>query len=451
MCALRSWVLVMLVAVVAASKGVAQLPPPPKDSTKQVKQPRLFVGQRKVDLGKVLEGDRVPLKWTLENQGSADLVITETRASCGCTVLRLSDEQKVIPPGGKLEIHADFDSHRRFGNQTKLVTVESNDPAEPRLQLEFTAEVERVYDLSPTILNLRSVRRGIPSERVITITPEGGRKQVEVVDITYQQPASLTYVAEPIKTQAGTTGQKVTFTVTEDAALGSVIADAVIRLKVDGLERTAELPIRGEVVAELNWSPKVVDATRQASPRGQQLQSVRISSSEARPFEITRAAAGPLLDVAFTRAAGSEPKYDVQLTIREDAPAGPFAASLEVHTNLVDQPVVAVPVFGIVAPLIEVEPPMILLVQDGTPAGTKRRVRLQSPPQVPLNVRSAVSQTEAVSVNLETRGRLQHLLFLNVQVSGQLPKGNHESKIVLETTITGAERVEIPMTIVVPG
>ncbi len=450
---IQTRIFVVALVLTAVSGSWAQLPPVPKDAEKKEKLPRLFVAKRKIELGKVLEGDKVQLEWSLENQGTGDLIISETKASCGCTIVKLTDDQKVAKPGATLSLKADFNSTQRFGNQVKAITVESNDPAEPKLQLEFTAEVEKTYELSPTVLNLRSVRRGVPAEKAITITPEGGRKSVEVVDISFAQPAPLTFVIEPIKTQTGNSGQKVVFTVTDDAALGGLIADAVVKIKIDGLERTAELPIRGEIVAELTWTPKVVDATRQSSPRGQQLQTVKVGSSEAKNFQITSATAGPLLNVAFAKVEGKEPKFDVNVTVRDDAPEGPFGATLEIHTTLPDQPVISVPVFGIVAPIIEVEPPLILLTQDGTPMGTKRRIKLQSAPQTELTIKNITSANDAVSVdwNNDADARLKHLRVLNVRLSGQLPKGTHESKLIVETAVPGAERFEIPVKIVVPG
>ena len=71
----------------------AQLPPRPADVDRDADpQPQLYVAQRSLDLGEVLEGDKVTITWQLENRGSADLVIDRTAASCGCTVVQLADD-----------------------------------------------------------------------------------------------------------------------------------------------------------------------------------------------------------------------------------------------------------------------------------------------------------------------------------------------------------------------
>lgn len=431
----------------------SQVPPPPKEGAKSDKVPQIVVPQRNIALGKVLEGDVVPVVWTIYNKGTADLILSETRASCGCTVVKLTDEQKTIPAGGKLDLTAQFDSHRRFGDQKKAVAVESNDPTEPKLQLEFSAEVEKTYELSPTELNLRSVRRGVLTEKAITITPEGGRKVVEVVDITYRNPEPLLYKAEPIVAKGGT-GQKITFTVTEDAALGSLLATANIKIKIDGLERNAELRIRGEIVADLTWTPKVLDATRQTSPPGQKLAPITVKSTEARAFEITDAKVGPMLDVKFERSNKESPNsdYEVLLTVREDAPPGPFGTTLRLFTTLLDQPIVEIPVYGNVAEKIEIEPTVVLLRQDGTPLGEKRRLKLMVAPQIALNLSEARCDLSAVAVAVDPESitKHRHLRFVNVSLNGKMPPGRHEGSIILRTDLVGMEEVKVPVIVEVP-
>jgi hypothetical protein len=49
------------------------------------------VEKRVQDLGKISDGDRPTIAWTLENRGDAELVIDRTQTSCGCTVVQLPE------------------------------------------------------------------------------------------------------------------------------------------------------------------------------------------------------------------------------------------------------------------------------------------------------------------------------------------------------------------------
>jgi hypothetical protein len=87
---------------------------------------------------KVVEGERVGCQFTFRNTGTADLIIQNATASCGCTVPRWDREP--IKPGEKGLLEVIFDSSGRTGVQKKTVTVYSN-AAERVSNLTIIAEV----------------------------------------------------------------------------------------------------------------------------------------------------------------------------------------------------------------------------------------------------------------------------------------------------------------------
>jgi len=429
----------------------AQLPPTPTGELAS-HGPRLFVPQRIQDVGTILEGDKAVITWTLENRGDADLVIDRTAASCGCTIVKLTDEEKVIPPGKSLELKAQFDSTSRREVQTKSVNVSSNDPTEPELKLEFRALVELLFELDPAnLVNLRTVRRGVASTRTLDVYPGPGRKSVTIrgMEVTDDGPISL--AAEPYESPRGL-GQRIRITVLDSASIGTVNASMKLTLDVDGIERERTVAVRGEVIADLTWLPKVVDATRQPSLPGKRFAPVSISAAEKTPFEITGATAGPLFDCTVEPGRHPQAKtdYDVVLTLRPDAPPGPFGALLRIQTDSLDQPVLEVPVFGIVAPAVEIDPPLVLLRPDGTAAGATRRIKLQTTsPRVPLEIKSITCDNPAVlaQVDQEASSPYVHLRFLQVKFAGDAPATRQSALLTVETGVPGAERLEIPVTI----
>ncbi len=429
-------------------RTAAQLPPTPAEPSAGAK-PQLYVAQRTQDLGTVIEGDKATITWRLENRGSADLVIDRTVASCGCTVVQLADAEKTVPPGGSLALKAEFDSTARRDSQNKSVTVFSNDPAEPQLRLDFKAKVEMLFDIQPVgMVNLRAIRRGQAAPRAVDVFPGPGRKELVVRSVELPEDAPLAHQVEPYEDQHGK-GQRIRFTVLESAPLGQLNAVARVKLAVDGIDREREIPIRGEVIADLTWLPKVLDATRQPSLPGKRLAPITISSPEKLPFKIVEAGAGGLFEVAVA-PSGGEPatEYSVTLTLREDAPPGPFGTTLRVSTSSLDQPLVEVPVFGIVAAPVEVEPPVVLLRDDGTPAGSSRRVRMKAGvPSTALDISSIRCDNPAVTVAVdETASRkYQHIRFLDVRLSGKADPGRHTATLRVTTGVRGAEQLEIPV------
>ena len=93
------------------------------------------------ELGKVQEGQVVEISWHFKNTGSKPLVITNTSASCGCTVA--GKPEAPIAPGSEGIIKAKFDSNGREGMQRKDVFVTANTNNSINHQLSFSLEVQK--------------------------------------------------------------------------------------------------------------------------------------------------------------------------------------------------------------------------------------------------------------------------------------------------------------------
>ena len=524
----------------------AQLPPLPEAPREDMgPAPRLFVSERLQELGTIVAGDKVAVSWHLANRGTANLLLKRVKAGCGCTVVRLTEEEMIIPPGGSLTLRAEFDSTGRKGEQTKSVTILSNDPVEPRCQLTFHATVDVLYHMRPPgRLNLGAVRQGRTASQTLDITPASGRGDVELLGVQLREEGFLSYSAEPLRPSqpasgksgmeawlplgnGGTTkrspprqgvvgrvgiGQRLRFSVADAAPLGRLTTRAVVKFSVGGIQKEVDVKIFGEVVADLVVQPEIVKPAARALPPGRRLAPVTILSTDQKRFEIVSVKAGPPVHATvqsdsprrprrgadgkrkprprLPRAkGGSGTRYTVLLTVREDAPPGPFATVLEVRTNSLDQPLLRVPVFGMVAYPIDVDPPLVvlrttaimrtavLLRTDGTPAaggnpasggshaaevtpaGTRRRVRLKCSPRITLEVSEITSGMPEVVATLQlpddaARGRTTlhdfhqpHVRYLEVKLAGKLPKGVYSTVLTLKTNVPGAERLEIPVTI----
>lgn len=430
----------------------AQLPPIPTSGSKPATQPRLYVAERTKDLGTIIEGDVHVVRWLVENRGSADLVIQRVRASCGCVVAFLSEADKVIPPGGSLELRADFNTQGRHGAQVKAITVSSNDPAEPSLKLEFTADLRFLFIVKPPgVANLRSVRRGQAAHRAIEIFPGPGRGAVEVLGVEIPEGSPISAAVEPGE-DAGRKSKRIRFTVDKDAALGTLRVPVTLGIRVDGIERTREVTIRVEVVGALTWSPRIVDQTRSTARPGTRFAPVTIRSTEEIPFAVVSAEAGERFDVAV-ETKGDTPKklrYSIVLTLRDGVEPGPFGTTLSVRTDSLDQPLLRIPVFGVVAPLIEVDPPVILLRMDGSPEGARRRVKLQASPRAELVVLDVACDSDAINAVMDDRaaGSRRHVRFLSVTLDAaalERGSGEHHATLTVTTNVAGAERLEIPI------
>jgi hypothetical protein len=76
------------------------------------------------DFGLIKQGELLTHKFVFINSGEKDLIISNAKASCGCTVPNWPKEP--IAPNEKKEIEVTFNSAGRSGKQSKTVTLVSN-------------------------------------------------------------------------------------------------------------------------------------------------------------------------------------------------------------------------------------------------------------------------------------------------------------------------------------
>lgn len=101
--------------------------------------PKFTFDRTHIDLGPVVQGNKVTERFTFKNTGRSPLVISDVRGSCGCTVSK-NWPKEPVPPGGTGTIEVTFDSEGRSGRQDKSVTVLAN-TAPPTTVLAITADV----------------------------------------------------------------------------------------------------------------------------------------------------------------------------------------------------------------------------------------------------------------------------------------------------------------------
>ncbi len=100
-------------------------------------QAKISFKNETVDYGKIVKGSDGVRVFEFTNTGDAELVITNVKSSCGCTVPKKPEEP--IAPGSSGSIEVKYDTNR-VGPIRKTVTVYSN-ADEPIKALKIKGEV----------------------------------------------------------------------------------------------------------------------------------------------------------------------------------------------------------------------------------------------------------------------------------------------------------------------
>ena len=82
-----------------------------------------IVGDETINFGEIIQGKDKNIEFIIQNTGTGNLIITNAKASCGCTKLEYPKE--IIKPGNKERIKVTFNSNK-IGEQKKNITLTTN-------------------------------------------------------------------------------------------------------------------------------------------------------------------------------------------------------------------------------------------------------------------------------------------------------------------------------------
>lgn len=149
------------------------LPAAPGD---EAPAPLLHVDDPVFDWGKVYRGEQVEHTFTLENQGTAVLIIETVKSHCGCSVADEDEYKKRLAPGEKTTVTIRLDTTSLTGTVKKDTDVITNDAA-GETKLWMRGDVVELLALDPTLPRVEVVRASLvpPEPTRITVTPNLGK------------------------------------------------------------------------------------------------------------------------------------------------------------------------------------------------------------------------------------------------------------------------------------
>lgn len=130
--------LFLLCLFAVMSLGVANAQEEKKDASEPLHGPRITFAEREHNYGTIQKGGDGNCVFTFTNNGDEPLILSNVRASCGCTTSKWT--QKPVMPGKTGEIGVRYNTNN-VGGFTKTVTITSNAINEPRLVVKIKGNV----------------------------------------------------------------------------------------------------------------------------------------------------------------------------------------------------------------------------------------------------------------------------------------------------------------------
>jgi hypothetical protein len=163
-------VLITLFVIVAVWQGSSSGPgggevvdgalPPVDGAQDQVAS--MAVDATEVDLGIIPNTEEGHGKLVVHNRGKGPLKISEVRSSCACTAGAFAPGALPIPPGASAELNIRVDPKRIYGFESKkTLTLFSNDPVRPSLDVVVSAKIDPEFSLEPDKFDFGTVAKGV--------------------------------------------------------------------------------------------------------------------------------------------------------------------------------------------------------------------------------------------------------------------------------------------------
>jgi hypothetical protein len=329
----------------AAPAPAGQTAKAPAAAGKAVAAPKIEIAQETKEMGTVPKGQLIETDFLIKNVGGSDLVITDARPSCGCTV---SSFDKLIKPGAEGKVHTSVDTKSFSGPISKSVLVVSNDPDRPQMNLFVKALVKPFVDVAPQAYVRFSVVKGDPaSQDVVLISEEKGFKPTVAETAQPYVKAEVSPAGDKDKI-AGRPGEqyKLAISVTPDAPEG--LLNAPVRLTTGIAQQpTLEIPVSGIVRPRVSVTPITVNFGNFTPSKDPITRNIVVTNNKpGTPVKVTKAEVsvpGFMTDVVPTQEGVS---YTVVVKASDKVKKGAVDGKVTLYTSDKEKSVIEIPLKG---------------------------------------------------------------------------------------------------------
>ncbi|MGH9369140.1 MAG: DUF1573 domain-containing protein, partial [Thermoanaerobaculia bacterium] len=317
--------------------------PPAKGSA--VAGPKIEVVPETKDAGTVAKGAMVDATFVIKNNGASDLVISDARPSCGCTVASFD---KLIKPGSEGKLTSSVDTKNFSGPISKSILLVSNDPERPQLNLFIKAIVKPFVDVMPTGYVRFSVVKGDSAAQDVVLVSE--EKTFKPMIAETAQPyvkAELIPAGEKDKI-AGRPGDQYKLRVSVTAEAPEGLLNAPIRITTGVPQQpTVEIPVSGYVRSRVSVTPALVNFGNFTAGKDAITRNIIVTNNKPNtPIKVTKAEVsvpGFQTDVVPTQEGVS---YTVVVKAGEKVKKGVLEGTVKLYTTDKEKAVIELPLKG---------------------------------------------------------------------------------------------------------
>jgi hypothetical protein len=309
-------------------------------------KPKAVAAEPIKDIGFVAKGDKAAYDFAIRNEGDAPLQIQEVRAACGCTV---ADYDKVIAPGQTGKVRVSVDTTTFSGAIAKGVTVFTNDPATPQMELTIRAQVEPFIKAKPGYARYITVQGENKEGTIVQTlwTPDGSPMKIVKVESPYPFLKVEFHEAKPeerLKEIEQQQQWKVEMHLSNDAPVGPLTES--VKIYTDHpKQKLVQIPVSGFVRPIVAVTPPVADFG-QVTITEPLRRTLNVRSFATEPIKLTGAQSSIQGIEAQIEPVQDGREYEIRVTLKPEMAKGKFDGKLFLTTDSVKIPRIEIQLTG---------------------------------------------------------------------------------------------------------
>jgi len=310
-----------------------------------VAAPKIEIAPETKDAGLVPKGQVIETTFAVKNAGGSDLIISDARPGCGCTVASFD---KVIKPGSEGKIVTSVDTKSFSGPISKSLLVLSNDPERPQINLFIKATVKPFVDVLPQPYVRFAVVKGDTDTRDVILVSDEKTFKPSVAEVAQPYLKAEVMPAGEKDKLPGHPGEqyKLRITIGPDAPEGLLNAPIRVATAVSQ-QPTVEIPVSGLVRERVSVTPKLVNFGNFTAGKDAITRNVIVNNNKPQnAIKVTKAEVsvpGFITDVVPTQEGVS---YTVVIKAGDKIKKGALEGTVRLYTTDKEKAVIELPLRG---------------------------------------------------------------------------------------------------------
>jgi hypothetical protein len=313
--------------------------PKPAEAAKTGPAPKLVLDKTVYDFGTTSTVSQLAGKFIISNTGDAVLELKKPVPSCGCTVPALKADK--LAPGEKTELNFTVNISTPRGHVEKHITLPSNDPSQPSVNLTLKADIVPTFDVVPQAVSLGNIHQGT----ITNIAANVKRIDGKPLGLTRAESgqAFVRVKLEPVEGSPDAGQLRIEV---EAEGAPRQFNETVKVFAGDSTQPAVTVPVSGRIVGDVTANPEAQfwgiadpETWPGGHPEQQQRKFSIVLNKPGATLEIKKATT-ELSDVSVeVKPIEAGKSYEVVATLAK-SPKQSERGSIKLETNLASQPTV---------------------------------------------------------------------------------------------------------------